>query len=290
MVNKQDEIREKIKRIKIFTKRLVSSSLSGDYLSAFKGSGMEFHQLRDYQVGDDVRLIDWNSSVKSKNLKIKEFIEERDRTIILMIDISKSNNYASNLELKRELLANIASSLALIADENNDRVGAAFFSDSIEKWFPPKRGIAHIHNILKAILTLTPSGNGTNISEALKFLIRLKQQNSIVFMLSDFIDDDTSYSKFLKLISYKYDFIGMRILDAFESEFPDLGLLEVEDPETGEQIVLDTKNLKKFLNDRIVRVNQLFSKYRIDLLDLKTNQNFINPLIRFFHRRIRRSI
>ncbi len=283
-------VRSQIKHIKIFTKKLVSSSLSGDYISAFKGSGMEFHQIREYQHGDDVRFLDWNSSAKSRNLMVKQFIEERDRTIILMVDISFSANYSSKLELKKELIATITSVLTFISSDNNDKVGAIFFSDKVEKWVPPSRGMVHANNILNIILTIEASSKGTNIDEALRFLINLKKHNFVVFMLSDFIDDIEKFKKILKVVSYKHDFIGMRILDNVEKELPSIGLLEVEDPETGEHLVLDTNKIQPFLNEHFNDLSKLFDKYKIDLLNLTTDKPFTSDLIKFFHKRIRRSI
>ena len=286
----KDDIRAQIRRIKIFTKRLVSTSLSGDYLSAFKGSGMEFDQIREYQVGDDIRFIDWNSSAKANKLMVKQFIEERDRTIILMIDISSSGEYASDIELKKELVAKVASSIALISSENSDKVGAIFFTDKVEKWMPPKKGIPHINNILETILSIQPQSKKTDIAESLRFLVSQRKHNWVVFMLSDFIDTEENYSKFLKVASCKHDFIGIRITDSFEQEIPDVGFIEVNDPETGEQIILDTKNLSGFLKKRFEGLRKTFDKYKIDLLDLNTNKPFAIELMKFFRKRIRRSI
>ena len=286
----QDDVRAQIKHIKIFTKRLISNLLAGEYLSAFKGVGMEFHQIREYSFGDDSRSIDWNSSVRTNKLMIKQFVEERDRTIILMIDISSSSLYASNIELKKELIAKVASTLALVSDENNDKVAAIFFSDVIEKWIMPGRGPVHINNILETIFTVKPKNKKTNITEALKFLINFKKHGLIVFMISDFIDNQESYAKLLKVASCKHDFIGIRIIDACEREMPDVGFLEVSDSETGENLILDTKGLSSYLNQRFNELSRMFDKYRIDLLTLNTNKPFTMELIKFFRKRTHRSI
>ncbi len=290
-------IRQKIKEIKIHSSRLMQSSISGDYLSAFKGSGLEFDQLREYQMGDDIRSIDWNSSAKMNKIMVKQFIEERDRTVILGIDVSASSLFSSQHETRQEMIAQLAGCLAVVAQENKDKVGAFFFSDHIEKWIPPKRGALHIGTILETIFTLKPKGKKTNITEALKFLVHLKKRSAIVFMMSDWIDMNDEYDKILKVASVEYDFVGIRLLDPREQSFPDVGLLEIQDPETGEIYTLDTSQKKKnqtqldfLLKIRNLQQKDLFNKYQIDLLDLQLGQPFINPLIRFFQQRTRRQI
>ncbi len=291
------EIRQKIKKIQIYTKRVMQSAVSGDYISAFKGSGLEFHQIREYLPGDDIRTIDWNSSAKMNKMMVKQFIEERDRTIILAIDMSASGFYGSSDHLRKDLIAEISASLAFIAAENKDKVGALFFTDKIEQWVPVSRVMAHGHKILETIYSLDPQSLKTDISVALRFLISLKKRNAIVFFISDWIDDTSKYSRLLKVVGCEYDFIGLRLLDQRERELPDIGLLEVEDPETGMRGVIDTRiflgkipDLNKFLHGRIFEQKKLFEKYRIDLLDLHVGNSFVHPLVNFFHQRIRRQI
>lgn len=291
------EIRQKIKRIQIYTKRMMQSAMSGDYISAFKGSGLEFHQIREYQAGDDIRTIDWNSSAKMNKMMVKQFIEERDRTIILAIDVSGSSAYASTNQLRKDLVAEISASLSFIAAESKDKVGALFFSNVVEKWIPPSRGMAHSNKILETVYSLKPMSKQTDIAAALRFLISLKQRNAVVFFISDWIDSTIKYSKLLKVAGCEFDFIGIRVLDQCEQEFPDIGLLEIEDPETGQQTVIDTRvhfgrmpDLNRFLQSRIFEQKKLFEKYRIDLLDLNLGQSFVRPLVTFFHQRIRRQI
>ncbi len=321
-----DAIQNKIKIIKIFTKRLMKSTLSGDYLSAFKGSGLEFDQLRDYHMGDDIRFIDWNSSAKMNKIMIKQLIEERDRTVILAIDVSSSSNFSSKQELRKEMIAQVAASLTFIASNNKDRVGALFFSDQVEKWIPPSHGNAHVGRIIETIFEIKPKRT-TNINEALKFLVKLKKRNSIIFMLSDWIEEIDNYSKILKVAGCEYDFVGIRFLDDREKDLPDVGLLDIQDLESGKTLTINTKislrptdyvktttikkafdfakastntsahttkkgqmNLNAFLNARLIEQKKLFEKYRIDLLDLNIGQSFINPMINFFRQRIRRQI
>ncbi len=291
------EIRQKIKRIQIHTKRMMQSTVSGDYISAFKGSGLEFHQIREYQPGDDIRTIDWNSSAKMNKMMVKQFIEERDRTIILAIDVSGSSAYGSTDQLRKDLVAEVSASLSFIAAESKDKVGAIFFSNVIEKWIPPSRGMTHSNKILETVYSIKPVSNQTDIAAALRFLISLKKRNAVVFFISDWIDSTIKYSKLLKVAGCEFDFIGIRVLDQCEHEFPDIGLLEIEDPETGKQAIIDTRihfgrmpDLNRFLQSRIFEQKKLFEKYRIDLLDLTVGQTFIRPLVTFFHQRIRRQI
>ena len=290
--------RKKIKKIQIYTKRIMSSTLSGDYLSAFKGSGLEFDQLREYQIGDDIRHIDWNSSAKMNKIMTKQFIEERDRTIILAIDVSASTNYSSKKELRKETIAQVAAALSFIAHENKDKIGTLFFSDTVEKWIAPNHSNLHVGNIIENIFSIKPKSKKTDIAQALRFLIKMKKRNAIIFMLSDFIDDGPDYSKLLKIASIEYDFIGLRFLDACEESFPDTGLLEIQDPETNQIFTIDSRkhilNKKNKINVHLdlrkKEQQNLFDKNKIDLLDLAVGQPFTNPLIKFFHQRIRRQI
>ncbi len=291
MIN--EKIRSKIKLIKIHTNRLMQSTIMGDYNSAFKGSGLEFDQIREYQFGDDVRRIDWNSSAKNNKIMVKQFIEERERTIILAIDVSSSSLYSSQEELRQDVIAQLSGTLALVAANNKDNVGALFFSDRIEKWIAPKRSSAHIGNILEAIFTINPAGKQTNIEQALRFLINLKKRNAIVFLISDWIDDTEQFENIIKAANHIYDVIGIRIMDQREHTFPDLGLMEIEDPETGNIYTLDTSKRKRrslFLQTRLLEQKHLFEKNKIDLLDIAIGQPFINQLIAFLHQRIRRQI
>lgn len=288
-----DTIRNKIKKLTIYTKRLTQSSLTGDYLSAFKGSGLEFDQLREYLVGDDIRFIDWKSSAKMNKMMIKQFVEERDRVIILAIDISSSDFYSSGSELRRETIAQISAALTFVATHNKDKVGALFFSDQVEKWIPPKKGRAHFGKIIETLFSIEQETKEkkTNIAEAFRFLMRLKKRNAILFMISDWIDETESYKKLLKIANVKFDLVGIRILDSCEQKIPNFGLLKIKDPETSETTTIDTKtNINTFLNRRKIEQEKLFKRQKIDLLDLTIGQPFINKMIKFFHQRTRRQI
>ena len=293
----REDIRKKIKKIVIYTKRVMRSSLVGDYLSAFKGSGLEFEQIREYYMGDDVRFIDWNSSAKANKLMVKQYREERDRTVILLIDVSGSSQYSSAQELRKETIAQVAATLAFVASSNKDRVGALFFSDRVEKWIAPSRGNTQLGKIVDTIFALEPQGRKTNIQEALKFLMSVKKRNAIVFVLSDWIDELDDYATLLRVARCEYDLVGMRFVDRCELELPDIGLLDMQDPETGERVTVDLrktwrskKSVHNFLTARIADQKKMFDKYRIDLLDIPVGEPFVNTLISFFHKRIRRQI
>lgn len=292
------ELLSKIKKINIFTKRLVRTSLFGDYKSAFRGSGMEFEQLREYVRGDEVRFIDWNSSLKTDSLMIKQFTQERDRALILMIDISKSMHFCSSNISKGEYVLEVAAALAFLALNSKDKVGLILFSDKVDKWIPPAKSINHINKILDAIIGTKSDATHTKIEEALKFLISLKIKNSIVFMMSDWIENSSNYSKFLKIAKLKHECIAIRFLDKVEKFFPKIGLLEVQDIESGKKIIIDTRTAKTnkanainfLLEDRLGQQRNLFAKNKIGLLDLDVEQSFIGPLINFLHQRSNRSI
>jgi uncharacterized protein (DUF58 family) len=290
--------RKRIKKLEILTKRIMKSALAGDYLSAFKGSGLEFHQIREYQVGDDVRSIDWNSSAKMNKIMVKQFVEERERTVILAIDISGSTAYSSQRLLCSETIADIAGTLAFVTRYGKDNVGALFFSDVVEHWIAPRKGNVHFGKLIEQIFSIKPSSPSTSLTAALKFLIQLKKKNAVVFLLSDFIDQSEEYQRLLKVVACQYDLIALRVLDHCEMQLPDIGLLEVVDSETGTHAILDTRgrkrtdhhNLNYFLGERAYQQRKIFEKYSIDLLDLDANTPFINPLIKFFQQRIRRQI
>lgn len=292
-----EEIRQKIKRIKIQTGRVMHTTLSGDYASAFKGTGLEFDQLREYQVGDDVRSIDWNSSAKMNRLMIKQFIEERDRTIILCIDISASSIYGSAGLLRSELIAQVGAALTFIASHHKDKVGVLFFSDVIEEWIPPKRGSMQIGSIIEKIFSIKPRSKKTNAESALRFLIDLKKKNCILFMLSDWFFDTPVFEKLLRIVAIEYDLIALRFIDEREHAFINIGLIEVEDPETGRIITLDTatKNKSGLLVDqslkaRLIKQKRLFDKYKIDCVDIPLKDDFFGHLTKYFHARTKRQI
>lgn len=292
-----EEIRQKIKRIKIQTGRVMHTTLSGDYASAFKGSGLEFDQLREYQMGDDVRNLDWNSSAKMDRLMIKQFIEERDRTIILCIDVSASSIYGSAGLLRNELIAQVGAALTFIASHHKDKVGALFFSDVIEEWIPPKRSTIQVGKIIEKMFSITPRSKQTNAEIALRFLIDLKKKNAILFFLSDWFFDSPAYEKLLRIAALEYDLVAMRFLDDREHSFIDIGLLDLEDSETGNRVTIDTSaknaaglSLQQALVGRLIQQKRLFDKYKIDYVDIPLREDFFGHLAKYFHARTKRQI
>lgn len=288
-------VRAKIKRVKIVTQRVMRSALSGDYLSAFKGSGLEFDQIREYSLGDDPRFIDWNNSAKTNSLMVKQYREERDRTIIIAVDISASTDYSSQEERRKELIEQLAASLAFIAIENKDKVGILFFSDKVEQWIPPARGSAHQSTLLESIFLQKNINKKTDIAAALRFLIALKKRGAILFIISDWIDSNPALTKLLKVVSCEYDTIALRIIDPSETLFPPIGLIDCIDPESGACFTLNCSAktapaLAMLLKKRVDRQKKIFSQYQLQSLDLTVGKPFITPLFTFFRQRTRRQI
>jgi len=284
------DIQRKIKRIQIYTRRLLTSSLAGDARSAQKGTGFAFDQIREYQQGDDVRFIDWRASARADKLLVKQFIEERSRTILLAIDISASSFFSSSHELRCDVLAQVGSALALVADFGKDNVGLCLFSDVIEAYIPPGRGKFHVHRILETIFSTKPKHAQTNIAVALDHLAQLKRKDAIVCILSDFIT--TGFEKQLSLAATMYDIIAIRYLDTQENHVPAVGFVEIEDIETGQPYLIDmrtqgTQDINHFLAKRIAAQNTLFKKHGVDMLDLAHDRHVIGDVIKFFRRRMR---
>jgi len=284
-----NDIRKKIRHIEIFTRRLLNGVLVGDSRSAIKGSGFEFDQIRDYQMGDDVRFIDWKSSARSGKLLVKQYIEERNRTIILVVDVSGSTMFTSSAVRKWDIFQQIAAALTLVADYGRDFVSLLLFSDELELFVPPGRGRTHSHTILQHLFEWKPKATGTRISVALRQLATMKRNDAVVFFISDFIDDGNE--KLLSVVANMYDFIAVRSLDYNEYSIPAVGLLPVEDLETGQQFVLDTRGkrytqLTNYMHNRIAQQNRLFRKYRIDCLELVDHKSLVADTVRFFRWRM----
>jgi uncharacterized protein (DUF58 family) len=284
------EALKKIKQLEITTKRLLSGTLIGDDRSAIKGSGLEFDQIREYQLGDDIRFIDWNSSARTNKVLVKQYIEERNRTILLAVDISRSQSYASSDHIKRDVLANIAGAIALVADYGKDNVGLILFSDKIELCIAPGKGKKHTKLILEALFSYEPKQGLTDINVSLAHAASLKRKDTLLFLISDFIADN--FEQRLGSIIKKYDVVAIRCLDKNEIQFPQVGFLTIEDFETGESLLVDTRKKKsasinQFLESRINNQNKMFKKYGIDSLTLANDKHFMGNLIRFFARRMR---
>ena len=283
------ELLKKIRRIEIRTSRTVNDVLAGQYHSAFKGRGMEFEEVRQYQVGDDVRTIDWNVSARAGETFVKVFREERELTVMLLVDLSASQAFGTGEQEKRELVAEIGATLALSAIRNNDKVGLICFTDRIEKFVPPRKGARHVLRVIRELLVHEPQRRGTDLSVALEYLNRIQKRKCTAFLVSDFIDE--GYETAMQLARRKHDLIAVDIGDRFESELPRVGLIEVQDNETGEVVLLDTNS--KAARDTYNKVNSLkqdalhtwMLRNRIDRLPLQTGEPFIETLSHFFKKR-----
>ncbi|NQV72404.1 DUF58 domain-containing protein [bacterium] len=283
------ELFRKIRQIEIRTKGLVRNIFGGEYHSAFKGTGMEFAEVRPYQFGDDIRNIDWNVSARYDETFIKVFEEEREQTVMLAVDISGSEDFASVGQYKREMAAEICAVVAFSAIQNNDKVGLLLFSDQVELFVPPKKGKKHVLRLIRDLFAHQKKSNGTNIKVALDHLVRVLHRRSIVMMLSDFMDSNFETS--LRAIARRHDTIAVHMVDPVEMDLPDVGLLEVTDAETGHQVLVDTgsedvRNL--YVSQAIERertVEMMFRRLRIDRVPIHTDEGYLDPLIRFFRRR-----
>ena len=286
------EILKKVKRIEIQTRGLVNDIFSGEYHSVFKGRGMEFSEVREYQIGDDIRLIDWNVSARMGHPFVKVFEEERELTVMLLVDVSSSADFGTVERMKGEIAIEICALLAFSAIKNNDKVGLIIFTDRIEKFVPPKKGKTHVLRVLRELLYHEPEGKGTDISLALEYLSRIITRRSVVFLVSDFISDD--YQKAMQIANKRHDLVAITITDPREIELPNIGLVELEDAETGEIIMLDTADTttrqtfaRQTSNSREERDKNLRSM-NVDSIDIRTYVSYIEPLIKFFRMRAKR--
>jgi len=294
-MNKQNksispEIVLKIKQLEIFTRRLLNGSLVGDSRSAIKGTGFEFDQIREYNCGDDIRFIDWKASARNNKLLVKQYIEERSRTIILMVDVSQSSIFGSGVANKQERITELASVLALVAQHGKDHVALLLFADDVVDYIPPGSSLHHIHHIMEKLLTFKPQQSQTDISKSLKYLLSVKKSDAIVFLISDFIDD--SLDTYLAQAARKYDLIAVRCLDTNEKVMPAVGFITVEDLETGELVELDIRSrggngIKKFLAARVDEQNKLFKRSGVDLFDVSPERtDYLADMVIFFRRRM----
>lgn len=284
------DIRHKIRQIEIYTRRLLSGSMVGDARSAQKGVGFDFDQLRDYQPGDDVRCIDWRASARMGTLLVKQYKEERSRTILLLVDMSASSLSVIGDEKRSDLFARIASVLALVGQYGNDAVGLLIFSDKVDYYLPPRRGMFAIRAVMEKVFSHRVRPSTTDLGAALDYVARVKKSDVILFILSDFIAD--SFEQQLRIIASKWDVVAIRALDSKEQRLPAVGFLTVQDIETGTEICLDTraKNAHKVdrcLQQRIAEQDMLFKKYNVACIDVADTKGFIADIVRFFRRRMR---
>lgn len=286
------EVLKKVERIEIQTRGLVNDVFSGEYHSVFKGRGMEFSEVREYQYGDDIRSIDWNVSARLGHPFVKVFEEERELTVMLLMDMSSSGDFGTHERLKGEIAIEICALLAFSAIKNNDKVGLIIFTDKIEKFVPPKKGKRHVLRVLRELLYFKPEDRKTNISVALEYLSNVVRKRSVVFLVSDFIAEN--YEKALRIANRRHDIVAISISDPRERSFPDVGFIELEDAETGEIITVDSTDatLRNLFNLQAtkeqVERSRLFKSMDVDHIDISTDQSYIEPLIRFFRMRAKR--
>ena len=283
------KILQKVRRIQIKTRGLVNDLFGGEYHSIFKGRGMTFSEVREYNPGDDIRLIDWNVTARTGSPFVKVFEEERELTVFLVVDISASGEFGSGSQLKRDYGAEVASVLGFSAIKNNDKVGLILFSDRVEKYIIPKKGKSHVLRVIRELLYTVPKGSKTSIKVALDYLLKVAKRKCVVFLISDFLDE--GYLRSLKIANKKHDLITIQLLDPAELELPDMGLLKVEDPETGETLWIDTssqksmKQLRKEIGIKQSNFRKEIKKSGIDLISISTDEDFVDPLMSFFKSR-----
>ena len=286
------EIIRKIRRIQITSSRLVNESLAGEYHSVFKGRGMEFDEVREYQHGDDVRTIDWNVTSRAGHPFVKRYVEERELTVMLLIDASASGAFGSGSKMKSEIAAEISALLAFCAIKNNDRVGAILFTDCVEKFIAPRRGSTHVLRVIREVLFHKPERRGTRIQKALEHLNLVMHKHSVVFLISDLLDQ--GFEQSLKAANRKHDIIIIQIFDSREKELPKAGILEMRDAETGEIVCIDTSlpwvrnSYRENWNRNQDRLKKLFKSHRVDHIAIETNKAYDVPLVRFFEERSKR--
>jgi len=287
-----EEILKKIHLIHIRTKHLVNAVMAGEYESAFRGRGMEFEEVREYQPGDDIRTIDWNVTARMGRPYVKLYREERELIVMLLVDVSASGRFGTVRKLKQEVAAEVAALLAYTAIRNNDKVGLILFTDRVEKFVPPKKASGHGWRVIREILSFEPEGTGTDIGEALDFLGRVMRKRCICFLLSDFLA--TGYEKALRLSNKRHDMIALTISDPREQDLPRVGFVELEDAETGETIFLDTRDSQllaayRALWERLGKERtRLFRSMNMDSVGLSTHVSFAEPLLAFFRLREKR--
>ncbi|UCD64207.1 MAG: DUF58 domain-containing protein [Candidatus Zixiibacteriota bacterium] len=286
------EILKKIRRIEIRTKKLVNDLFSGEYHSTFKGQGMEFEEVRQYEPGDDIRLIDWNVTARTGYPHIKKFKEERELSVVMLVDASSSGHFGTRDRYKSETSAELCALLAFSAIKNNDKVGLIIFTDKIEKFIPPQKGRAHVLRLIREILYFKPRGVATDIGGALEYFNRVIKRKSVVFLVSDFLSEN--YLHPLRIANNKHDVIAVKISDPRESSFESIGLLELQDAETGEVFMVDTGS-REFRKEFAARaeednlgLSKAFKLINLDFINIRTDQSYIVPLINFFRMRERR--
>ena len=284
------DILKRVRQIEIKTRGLSSNIFAGQYHSAFKGKGMSFSEVREYQYGDDVRDIDWNVTARQNKPYIKVFEEERELTVMLLIDVSNSLDFGTVKQMKKDMVTEIAATLAFSAIQNNDKIGVIFFSDRIEKFIPPKKGRKHILYIIRELLDFKPESKRTDIKMAVEYLTNVIKKRCVTFMLSDFIDDN-DYRNALTIANRKHDIVAIQVYDRRLAELPDVGLMKVRDAETGHEQWIDTSSAKlrnahhAWWKERQVRLAETFTKSNVDSVSVRTDQDYVKSLLNLFAKR-----
>jgi len=283
------EIFKKVRKIEIKTRGLSNQIFSGHYHSVFKGRGMAFSEVREYQYGDDIRSIDWNVTARFNHPYVKVFEEERELTVMLLVDVSGSNEFGTKQRLKEDLITEIAAVLAFSAIQNNDKVGVIFFSNKVEKFIPPKKGSKHILRIIRELIDFKPENRETDIAEALRYLTNAIKKKCTAFILSDFFDP--GFENAISIANRKHDVIATRIYDPIETALPRIGMLRVRNAETGRLMWIDTSNKKlradfyRGVEQHNKYLNEVFLKSGVDAVKIATNQDYVKPLVKLFKKR-----
>ena len=283
------ELLKKVKKIEIKTRRLSNHIFSGQYHTSFKGRGMTFSEVRQYQYGDDFRAIDWNVSARNNDAFVKIFEEERELTMMLMVDCSGSQNFGTSAQNKKDIVTEIAATLAFSATQNNDKIGLILFTDEIELFIPPKKGKSHVLRIIRELIEFKPKSQKTNVSGALEFLSSVIKKRAIVFLISDFMTFD--FQKPLQIASKKHDVTGIRIYDSREKTLPNVGIIQMQDAETGELVWIDTQTQATRMTyernyiSKVENCHNIFSKCAAGLVETETNESYVTKLLTYFKSR-----
>ena len=295
-MNSDNDILKKVRKIEIKTKGLSNQIFAGKYHSAFKGRGMSFSEVREYRIGDDVRDIDWNVTARTREPHIKTYEEERELTMMLLIDVSASRLFGSTDNLKKNIMTEIASILAFSASQNNDKIGCIFYSDKIEKYIPAKKGRQHILLIIRELISFTPTSKKTDIGVAIEFLTNVLKKRSTAFIISDFMDinpitEKCNFESSLKIASKKHDIVGIKIYDKREVSIPNVGIIEFNDAETGEKIWIDSSSAKvrndysAYWKKASFIIDNTLMRYRVDSVSISTSEDYVKSLIKLFKQR-----
>ncbi len=284
------ELLKKVRKIEIKARGLSQNIFADEYHSAFRGRGMAFSEVREYQFGDDIRDIDWNVTARFNRPYVKVFEEERELTVLLMVDVSGSLDFGTRGQTKREMTTEIATTLAFSAIENNDKIGVIFFSDHVEKYIPPKKGRKHILYIIREMLTFEPASRRTDITMAVEFMTRILRRRSTVFVISDFYNN-TSFQRQLQMASQKHDIVAIQVYDTFAKRLPDVGLIKIEDAETGREMIIDTSSRalrrahERAWHERQEQLADTFAKCNIDWTTIATDEDYVKAMILLFKQR-----